>query len=279
MGYSSASFAIAGDTVYVVNGANVGNAVLKFDLEGNFQEQFAGWFNFPVEVVVGGAAGQVLVSAIGAMNDTGTLRFGMVMYDSMGEFFHGFHEADTGLVRPYGLAIIPGTDGDQVAVADWQGNRTVVMSVDWEAGTMVEVQELTDLPYPWDIEVTEDRLVVAGLVCCEEWHEAMKVVSIFARGGEGELVATIKDLPTGDSLQEPTDVAVSEDGSVLLVSDQGLAATLVFDLAGAYLGTMDGLASPKQLAFHGGLLYSLTCEDNVELEMEECFINVYTYSW
>ena len=101
----------------------------------------------------------------------------------------------------------------QVAVADWQGNRTVVMSVDWEAGTMVEVQELTDLPYPWDIEVTEDRLVVAGLVCCEEWHEAMKVrcgtalvqvVSIFARGGEGELVATIKDLPTGDSLQEPT---------------------------------------------------------------------------
>ena len=55
-------------------------------------------------------------------------RFGMVMYDSMGEFFHGFHEvrcsrmvrsisrvqADTGLVRPYGLAIIPGTDGDQV---------------------------------------------------------------------------------------------------------------------------------------------------------------------
>ena len=71
----------------MVNGANVGNAVLKFDLEGNFQEQvgpaetrpdlelqFAGWFNFPVEVVVGGAAGQVLVSAIGAMNDTGTLR-------------------------------------------------------------------------------------------------------------------------------------------------------------------------------------------------------------
>ena len=26
-------------------------------------------------------------------------------------------------------------------------------------------------------------------------------------------------------------------------------------------------------------LPSLTCEDNVELEMEECFINVYTYSW
>ena len=48
---------------------------------------------------------------------------------------------------------------------------------------------------------------------------------------------------------------MSEDGSVLLVSDRGLGATLVFDLAGAYLGTMDGLASPKQLAFHRDLLY------------------------
>ena len=105
----------------------------------------------------------------------------------------------------------------QVAVADWQGNRTVVMSVDWEAGTMEEVQELTDLPYPWDIEVTEDRVVVASLVCCEEWHEAMKVrtrcmastalvqvVSIFDRGGDGALLTTIKDLPTGESIQEPT---------------------------------------------------------------------------
>ena len=37
--------------------------------------QFAGWYNFPMELVVGGAGGdQVLVSAIGAMNDTGTLR-------------------------------------------------------------------------------------------------------------------------------------------------------------------------------------------------------------
>ena len=48
--------------------------------------QFAGWFNFPMELVVGGPGGnQVLVSAIGAMNDTGTLRsFSRAVHLSLG---------------------------------------------------------------------------------------------------------------------------------------------------------------------------------------------------
>ena len=46
----------------------------------------------------------MLVSALGAMNDTGTLRFGLVLYDSNGEYLHGLHEADSGLDRPWGIS-------------------------------------------------------------------------------------------------------------------------------------------------------------------------------
>ena len=47
---------------------------------------------------------QVLVSALGAMNDTGTLRYGLVLYTKEGDYLHGLHEADSGLMRPWGLA-------------------------------------------------------------------------------------------------------------------------------------------------------------------------------
>ena len=38
----------------MANGANVGNAVLKFDLEGNYLGEYPGWFNFPHDITVGG---------------------------------------------------------------------------------------------------------------------------------------------------------------------------------------------------------------------------------
>ena len=44
------------------------------------------------------------MSALGAMNDTGTLRYGLVLYNKDGDFLHGLHEADSGLLRPWGLA-------------------------------------------------------------------------------------------------------------------------------------------------------------------------------
>jgi len=284
MGYSSASFTIAKDIVYVVNGANVGNAVLKFDLEGNFLGEYPGWFNFPVDVVVGGAGqDQVLMTAIGAMGDDNLLRFGMVMYNSSGDFFHGFHEADTGLVRPYGLAALGEPQGTgeavEVAVCDWDNNRTAILRVDWERGTIEETQELAVLPYPFDIAVTRERMIVASNVCCEEWHEAMKVVTIYARDGNGEPLTTIKELPTGEVIDQPSDVAASEDGRIFLLSDNGLAKTLMFDMEGVFLGEVEGLGNPKKVEFHAGLLYSLTCEDNQMLEMVECFINVFSYSW
>ena len=61
LAYSSASFTISDDIIYVVNGANVGNAVLRFDLTGKYLGEFPGWFNFPHDVLIGGDK-QVLVS-------------------------------------------------------------------------------------------------------------------------------------------------------------------------------------------------------------------------
>ena len=54
MGYSSASFAVHKDVIYVANGANVGNAVLKFDLNGTYLGEYPGWYNFPHDIIVGG---------------------------------------------------------------------------------------------------------------------------------------------------------------------------------------------------------------------------------
>ena len=95
MGYSSASFTIADDIIYVVNGANVGNAILKFDLAGHYLDQYPGWFNFPHDILIGGDS-QALVSALGAMGDDGTMRFGFVLYDSQGNFLHGLHQNQVG---------------------------------------------------------------------------------------------------------------------------------------------------------------------------------------
>lgn len=70
----------------MANGANVGNAVLKFDLEGNYLGEYPGWFNFPHDITVGGDD-QVLVSALGAADDSGLLRFGMVLYTREAEYY------------------------------------------------------------------------------------------------------------------------------------------------------------------------------------------------
>ena len=61
---------------------------------------------------------------------------------------------------------------------------------------------------------------------------------------------------------------------------------------------VEGLGNPKKVEFHAGerifadqclywkyipifagQLYSLTCEENQMLEMVECFVNVFSYSW
>merc|ERR1711970_1694307 len=190
MGYSSASFAISDDTVYVLNGANVGNAVVKFDLLGIPVEEYPGWYNWPVDLVVGGPDhDQVLLSAIGAMGDDTMLRFGMVLYNSEGEFFHGLQEAQTGLKRPYGLSKVP--NSDSVAVCDWDNNRTVIIDIDWDNGVVKSIDDLYELPYPFRMMMTEDKTVFLSAVCCQPWHEDMVKMTILDL--EGNFVDEVKE--------------------------------------------------------------------------------------
>merc|ERR1719458_1467858 len=66
MGYSSASLAVQNGTIFVLNGAEVGNYVEQFDLTGNYQGEWPGWYNWPDEMVMG-PRGDLVVSALGAM--------------------------------------------------------------------------------------------------------------------------------------------------------------------------------------------------------------------
>jgi len=282
MNYESHSFYIVRDTIYVLNGAEVGNAVLQFDLDGNYLGQMPGWYNFPVDLVVGGhSQDQVLLSAIGAMGDNSMLRFGMVMYDSSGNFFHGYHEVDTGLDRPYGLSLDPVTN--MVAVCDWARNRTVLLNVNWEEGTVEQGEELAVLPYPFEIAMTRDRMIVTTLVCCEQWHKAMRAVSIYIRDPDTaapSLWTRIKTLPTGENITAPGSVTVTEEEDRILFVDQGLNKTIMLDMDGEYLGEVTGgLGSPRKIKFYDGLLYSLTNEENPDMNIAESYLNVFSYTW
>jgi len=272
MGYSSASFAISDDTVYVLNGANVGNAVVKFDLLGNYVEEYPGWYNWPVDLVVGGPDhDQVLLSAIGAMGDDTMLRFGMVLYNRSGEFFHGWQEAETGLKRPYGLSQLPGSD--QVAVCDWDNNKTVVMDIDWEEGLVTGVQELIELPYPFRMMVTEDKVVILSSVCCETWHQDMVKMSVFDL--LGNLMMEVTELPTGDVIKNPEAATVDPAGNILL-SEQSLG-TLVFSPEAEYITTLPVEGMAKKMMFNDGKLFVLTDVGTGEDDMDS-FISVYSYS-
>jgi len=272
IGYSSASFAIADDIVYVLNGANVGNAVLKFDQAGNYLGEYAGWYNFPVDLVLGGPGNdQVLMSAIGAMGDDTMLRFGMVLYNKSGEFFHGLQEAETGLKRPYGLSNIPGSE--QVAVCDWDNNMTVVLDIDWEEGEVTGVQELIELPYPFRMMVTEEKIVILSNVCCESWHQDMIKMSVFDL--LGNLMVEVKELPTGDTIEFPEAATVDTDGNIIL-SDQNLGA-LVFSPEAEYMTTLPVEGMAKKMVVHDGKLFVLTDVETGEDDMDS-FLSVYTYS-
>jgi len=285
MGYGSVSMEIEGDTVFVLNGAEVGNAIVLFGLDGVYKGEFPGWYNWPFDITLGGnpSSPQPLLSALGAMNDAGNLDFGMVLYNDKGGFFHGFMEEDTGLERPYGLARMPG--GQQVAVCDWHKNRTVILDVSWLEG---EVSASSDpeisVPYPFRIAVTTGpgsanstvihRYIISSQVCCEPWHEAMNALSIF--DGNGKLLKVVKDLPTGERIKSPDAVAADPNGNILMVdSYMKQAKTHFFDDEGNYVGVIEELGAPNKIVFYDGKVYALTEDKD---ENFEAYVNVFSYS-
>jgi len=281
--YSSTTFTIADDVIYVVNGANVGDAILKFDTNGNYLGEYPGYFNFPVDVVLG-PAGQPLVSAIGAQGDDGRLRFGMVLYTSEGEFLHGLQEAETGLVRPYGLSYSQMRWGpwsaDWLVLADWAANRTVVAELDWAEGSVTAVQNLTDTPFPFRVAVSQpgdpnisQRIAIISSVCCEPWHADLNMLSVVDM--QGNLITEVHTLPTGEVISWPESITFDPAGNIV-ISDQFIGTHLLTGEA-EYLDRLAVDGVPSKIAFYNGRMFVLT-QVETGLDQYDSFISVYTYN-
>jgi len=278
MGYSSASFAVHKDVIYVANGANVGNAVLKFGLNGTYLGEYPGWYNFPHDIIVGGDD-QVLVSALGAMNDTGTLRYGLVLYTKEGDFLHGLHEADSGLMRPWGLA--QGMWPGRVLTADWAGNKTYVMEFDWSRGEVGEKMELADVEWPTNIKMTSanglwtENIAILSLVCCQ----LEEFIKISLYNVNGNLVSEATSLPSGGRISNPRDVASDPSGNII-ISDGDLGTFVLSGDLKQELGKLPLDDPPMKMLFYKDQLYVLYQLQTVfepGNEQYDSFISVYNY--
>jgi len=273
LAYSTTSLAVHNNTIFVLNGAEVGNSVEQFDLEGNYLGQWPGWYNWPQELVAG-PGGEMAVSALGAMDDHHMLAPGILTYSSKGEFQHGYHNRDTGLRNPYGIAAYPG-NSSRLLVADWGSNRTTIVAVDWTSGKLKLERNLTSVPYPMRLAASADTLAVVSMVCCETWQQPLLALRLFSLS-TGELRRTVKELEDGRKLAAPQTVAMDELGRVLMVEGTGgLNSTLVFSPSGEHLGDLPLLGTPTKLVAQGDLLYTLTQEPGDT--MVDVYVNVYTY--
>ena len=57
--------------------------------------------------------------------------------------------------------------GDWFLAADWGGNVTYLMDLDWSDGTVKDRQEIISVPWPSSIDMSTQQIVVASLVCCQ----------------------------------------------------------------------------------------------------------------
>jgi len=272
MSYGSVSMAPFNGTIYVLNGGDVGNYVEKFSMAGNYSGEYAGWYNWPVDLLVGGE-GQLLVSAIGAMGDNHMMGFGMVLYDQVGKFVHGFHQQNTTLGKPYGLAALPGTN--KVVVADWGKNRTVLMDVDWNKGNISFSRNLSSVPYPYRVAASKDKVAVISMVCCQPWQHKIKALRLY--NFNGKLVKEVKKLPDGSVINAPEAVSMDAAGNIFLVDGSGgLNKTMLFDPDGNFLQDLPMLGTPSKILIEGSSLYTLS--DVTERGKPETYINVFSYN-
>jgi len=276
MNYGSASVRVADDQVFVLNGADSGNEIVRFDLTGDYLGKYPGWYNWPVDMTLG-PNNQVLMSAIGAMGDDHMMRFGLVLYNRTGGFFHGFQEAETGMVRPYGLSNIEDQDqgsSSKVVVTDWGNNQTRILQVDWEAGNMTLLaRPIITTPYPFRVVVNKDKILVASMVCCQVWQEQLKKVSLFDLNGS--LLKELKYLSTGETLSDLQEVSVDPFGNYLVV-DNSLNKTVVLNEELEYLGSLDLPTTPKSIYFYQNEMYTIEAEETEDDLIHR--VKVYEYT-
>ena len=163
--------------------------------------------------------------------------------------------------------------GDWFLAADWDGNVTYLMDIDWTDGTVKDRQELVSVPWPSSIDMSTQQIVVASLVCCQ-LEEFIKM-TIFDLSGN--LMQELTHLPTGEKIVDPHDVALDPLGNILL-SDSVLGTVVLSSDGSSLLTNLALEPPPHKMIFYQEKLYTLSTRETGE-DRVDSFINVYKYSF
>ena len=163
--------------------------------------------------------------------------------------------------------------GDWFLAADWDGNVTYLMDIDWTDGTVKDRQELVSVPWPSSIDMSTQQIVVASLVCCQ-LEEFIKM-TIFDLSGN--LMQELTHLPTGEKIVDPHDVALDPLGNILL-SDSVLGTVVLSSDGSSLLTNLALEPPPHKIIFYQEKLYTLSTRETGE-DRVDSFINVYKYSF
>ena len=163
--------------------------------------------------------------------------------------------------------------GDWFLAADWDGNVTYLMDIDWTDGTVKDRQELVSVPWPSSIDMSTQQIVVASLVCCQ-LEEFIKM-TIFDLSGN--LMQELTHLPTGEKIVDPHDVALDPLGNILL-SDSVLGTVVLSSDGSSLLTNLALEPPPHKMVFYQEKLYTLSTRETGE-DRVDSFINVYKYSF
>ena len=163
--------------------------------------------------------------------------------------------------------------GDWFLAADWDGNVTYLMDIDWTDGTVKDRQELVSVPWPSSIDMSTQQIVVASLVCCQ-LEEFIKM-TIFDLSGN--LMQELTHLPTGEKIVDPKDVALDPLGNILL-SDSVLGTVVLSSDGSSLLTNLALEPPPHKMVFYQEKLYTLVTRETGE-DRVDSFINVYKYSF
>ena len=183
---------------------------------------------------------------------------------------HGFHQENTTIGSPFGMATIPGTG--QVVVADWAQNRTVLVDVDWVKGNVSVSRALSMVPYPSRVAASQTVVAVISMVCCQPWQEPLKALRLYDM--KGKMIKEVKKLPDGSVIQAPETVAMDPSGNIFLVDGaSGLNKTMFFDPDGNFVKYLPALGTPSKILVAEELF---TLQDVTERERPETYINVFS---
>ena len=164
-------------------------------------------------------------------------------------------------------------EGDWFLAADWDGNVTYLMDIDWTNGSVREKQELISVPWPDSLDISSDKIVVISYVCCQlEDFIKMTIYDL-----SGNLMKEVTHLPSGERILDPKDVAIDKMGNILL-SDSSLGTVVMSGDGSSVLATLP-LPSPvpHKMIFYQEKLYTLTTRE-VDQDSVDSFMNVYKYS-